>query len=277
MSIHTTRPGTDRGPSPVAGQDGQALIELMLIVVLCIIIGFGIYEGGILFHNISVMNRGISRAASYAAHGASMEHINRSVTHEAKNLMGSAWIAQRADTEGIKVQIVNTENDTLIGPTQYSDLFEPGKQLVTSYLFWAQGYEVRVSLGYRIAWNLPYIRTFYVPLRITGSQAILAPNDIDRDGLVDHREQAYVEYALAEDYPTGYSNGDTVWIHPVHRDGYDTLDTDPDADVDGDSLTTNDTFPYDFDNDAVEDKYDPGDNQMEYNPRLGPTGWKHMP
>lgn len=214
--------------SPAEG--GQALVELMGIVVICLMIGFGIYEAGVLFHNVSVINQSMETASLYAAQGARMDKIQDLIYDEAGNLMGGALLEQRIieadEGSNIIVEIWNPATDEPL-VTEYTpnqEEFGPRMKNVAPYMFWAQGYEIRVGVYYQIGIYVPFLKAFEISLPIVGSRTIDAPNDIDRDGMVDSREVEYIAYDI---YPD-------EWEHPKHRDNYDTMDTTSGAEIDGD-------------------------------------------
>lgn len=224
---------TDKMASFRDENDGQALIELMGIIVICTMIGFGIYEAGVLFHNVSVLNQAMETASLYAAQGAPVDEIRSVVYDEAENLMGGALLEQRVlradDASSIIVEIWNPRTDRSL-VTEYTpneQKFAPRKTHIAPYLFWAQGYEIRVGVYYQIGIYVPFVKTFALTTSIVGSRTIDAPNDTDRDGMVDSQEVEYLGWWLEQQ--------GKKWVHPVHRDGYDTMDTTDGADIDGDT------------------------------------------
>ncbi len=250
---------------------GQAIVELMLVVLLCLMIGIGIYETGAFLHNISVINQAVNNAAIYASWGAPISKIKATLVRETDNLLAGAFLAQKVSKQGVIVEVRNPKTDQMIAPLPgmafpFADHTElsPGKKNVAEYIFWAQRYEIRVGIVYRIGIYIPFLGPITATNPIVGSHTIQAPNDMDRDGLADSREAEYVLYYLDQ-------TSDTPWVHPMHRDGTGQLDTAGNADPDGDGTSLgNDNFPYDFDNDGVEDKFDHGDNRLNQNPVVGP-------
>ncbi|MFP4686476.1 MAG: TadE/TadG family type IV pilus assembly protein [bacterium] len=245
---------------------GQALVEMLLIVIVCLMIGIGIYEGGALMHNISVMNAAVDHAATYVAWGAPLHRVERALVDETVNLLASGFLYQEFGSEGLIIEIWEPRSRQKLASTQMTEDLSPGREKIAEYMFWAQGYEARVGIRYGVGIYIPFLGSFTIPLTtISSSRVIQAPNDIDRDGMVDHYEAEYVGWAMDE-------SGDGVWKHPVHRDGLGEFD-DSSVDIDGDGIAQADTDPYDFNNDGVEDKFDPDNNLMLYNPVVGPDGF----
>jgi len=249
------------------GEAGQALVEMLIIMLVCIMMGVGIYEAGAFFHNVSVINAAVETGATYASRGAPYGRIQRAVERETLNLLSGAFLSQFIPERGIIVEIWNPRTNEVLAPTTESDRFPPKREFVAEYLFWAQGYEARVGVNYRIGIYIPFLRAIVVEQTIASTRTIQVTNDLDRDGMVDSREASYLDWRRAVD-------GLSAWQHPMHRDHGDTLDTDADVDIDGDGfMTDSDTYPYDFDNDGMEDKFDAGNNDLSYNPVVGPGGW----
>lgn len=255
-------------------EDGQALVELMFVVIFCFILGVGIFETGALVNNLSIMNTAMETAANHAAAGAPYERIQEVAVRESVNLMSGPFLAQTVSEDGIIVEVWHPERNHKLGAddqngTGYrphcNDWLLPRRASVSPYIFWSQGYEIRVGINYKIGFYLPFLGTVDLDMLISESKTIDAENDLDRDGLNDHYEVEYVQWAMRQD---GAGN----WVHPVHRDGTGNFTTSA-ADFDGDGVS-NDDLPFDFDNDGTEDKLDKGDNQLQYNPLMGPTGWK---
>lgn len=259
-----------------SGDDGQALVELLAVIVICFILAIGIYEIGALFHNVSVVNKALSSAASYAAEGAPYPALQAVVVEEAENLLAGAFLMQRVSPRGLILEVWNPRTGTKLGAStsgsfdyrdQCETVFGPRRKTVTPYLFWARGYTLRVGVEYEVGVYIPLLGPMTIDTVLAQSKVIQSQNDTDRDGLNDEREVEYVHWALDQD-------GDTEWKHPRHRDDAGFFDTENNVDVDGDGADLEtDTEPYDFDNDGVEDKVDQLDNRMRYNPLLGPDGW----
>ncbi|MFB6354998.1 MAG: TadE/TadG family type IV pilus assembly protein [bacterium] len=230
-------------------ESGQAMIELLGIMFICIMIGVGIYEAGSFFHNVSVMNHAMENAATYAAQGAPMDEIKEMVEREGANLMAGALLQQTIlmeDTDSdtassIIVEIVNPRtNKTLThGYRDYEDIhgpfdgedYSPNRENIAPYVFWAQGYEVRVGVYYRIGIYVPFVKSFVVEQPIVGSRIIQASNDVDRDGLVDSQEIELFGEEMDQD--------GQAWDHPKHRNDdspseHDVLDSDSTARIDMD-------------------------------------------
>lgn len=248
-------------------QKGQAMIEMVLIVLICLMIGIGIYEGGVMLHNMSVMNAAVDHAATYVSWGAPLPRVKQALTDEAVNLLASPFFQQEFGEEGLIIEIWDPGSNRRLAPTQMVEDLSPGWQYIAEYMFWAQGYEARVGIRYSVGIYVPFLGPFTIPLTtVSSSRVIQAPTDIDRDGMVDHYEAEYVGWAMEVE-------SDTTWKHPAHRDGVGELDG-PLVDIDGDGgIAQNDTYPYDFNNDGTEDKYDPDNNRMRYNPVSGPRGF----
>lgn len=281
------RPTKQPPPSPT-DEEGQALVELMLIVLVTVMVGFGIYEAGALLHNISVMNKAMNSASNYAARGATYERIQEQVSEEAENLLSGAFLAQTVTSDpGLVLEVWNPETGTKLGThtgsghtyrSQCPESFAPGRQGVTPYIFWAQGYELRVGVRYEIGFYVPFLAPVTIDTVVSGSTRIAAQNDLDRDGLVDSREAEYVDWAMTKKANASGMISDTQWKHPVHRDEYDTLDSNhgPTLDIDDDGVPwPNDDQLYDRDNDGTEDKFDKAeasdrDNHLTMNPLVGP-------
>jgi hypothetical protein len=269
-----------------SNSDGQALVELMLVVVLSFILGIGFYEVGALVHNISVMNKGLSSAANYASRGAPYSKIKEVMLTESKNLLGGAFLEQEvSDDFGLILEVWNPETDSKLGtytegnytyrPT-CSKRLPPEKKYVTPYIFWANGYEIRVGVEYDIGIYIPFLGVMSISPTLTSAKRITAQNDIDRDGMVDSREATYVDWAL-DKKSSLLLISDTQWRHPVHRDETATLDSKSmNNDLDGDGFSVSgDTYPFDRNNDGVQDKFDKAeatnrDNMMTMNPLVGP-------
>lgn len=261
INIKTTSTGTH------VRDRGQALVEMLVIMLISIMIGVGIYEAGAFFHNISVMNAAVETGATYASRGAPFDAIQRGIEEETINLLSGAFLSQYIPEKGVVIEVWNPTTGNKIAPTAQSQELPPGRQHVAEYMFWAQGYEARVGVIYRIGIYLPFLREIVVEQTIVSTRTIQASNDVDRDGMVDSQEASYVGWRRSMD-------GLPVWKHPLHRDQSDTLDTEQDVDIDGDGLSgTSDTFPYDFNNNGTEDKFDEEQNDLQYNPVVGPGGW----
>lgn len=269
-----------------SGEDGQALVELMFVVILSFLIGIGIYEVGALVHNLSIMNKALSSASNYASRGAPYSKIKETVVVESNNLIGGAFLEQTLGQDfGVIVEVWNPETNTKLGAytegpytyrKQCSGSLPPNEEYVTPYLFWANGYEIRVGVEYKIGIYVPFIYSIVTSPTLSSSQRINAQNDLDRDGMVDYREAGYVDWAM--DQKSSYLLiSDTQWTHPVHRDETATLDSrGGNNDIDGDgNPVSGDTFPFDRDNDGVQDKFDKAEpsameNRMTMNPLIGP-------
>lgn len=254
----------------VRSDSGQALVELLFVILFCFILGVGIFEAGVLINNLSIMNTAMDTTAKYAAAGASYDKLQEIVLRESSNLLSGASLVQDISDEGLVVMVWHPEKDVLLGASgsgrsQCRTTFLPEHESSTPYLLWAEGYEIRVGAKYAVGFKLPFLGPITVDTVVWGSQLIDSENDLDRDGLRDQYEAEYVQWALAE-------KGAGAWTHPVHRDGTGEFTTNPSTDVDGDGVS-NDGQPYDFDNDGVEDKFDNGDNLLTYNPLVGPDGW----
>ncbi|MGM0380494.1 MAG: TadE/TadG family type IV pilus assembly protein [bacterium] len=250
-----------------AEENGQALVEMVVIVIISLMIGIGIYEAGVFLHNVSVLNAAVDHAATYASRGAPVEKIEAALIREGRNLLVGAFSQQEFDPEGIIIQVWNPATGEKLAPTQNSEYFLPRRKRVAEYMFWAEGYEIRVGLNYKAGIYIPFAGPVTIPFTtVTSARTIQAANDIDRDGMVDHYEAQYVAHVLKE-------VEDMKWKHPVHRDETGEIDS-RDVDIDGDgTVSSSDDYPYDFNNDGREDKYSPGDNRLNYNPVVGPSGW----
>lgn len=248
-------------------ESGQALVELLFVILFCFILGVGIFEAGVLINNLSIMNTAMDTTAKYAAAGAPYDKLQDVVLRESTNLLSGASLVQDISDEGLVVTIWHPEKGVLLGSgrSQCKTIFIPNHKSATPYLFWAEGYEIRVGAQYAVGFKLPFLGPITVDTVVWGSQLVDAENDLDRDGLRDQYETEYVQWAMAEENAG-------AWLHPVHRDGTGAFTTNPSTDVDGDGVS-NDDLPYDFDNDGVEDKLDNGDNLLSYNPLVGPDGW----
>lgn len=280
-------PTNSRFPVAEDDESGQALVELMLVVLVSMMIGFAIYEAGTLIHNVSVMNKAVNSASNFAARGASYERIQEQVSAEAENLLSGAFLAQTVSSEpGLVLEVWNPETEMKLGTStnsehsyrrQCAESLPPERRGVTPYLFWAQGYELHVGVRYEIGFYVPFLAPITVDIVIADSSRIATQNDLDRDGLVDSREVEYVQWALSEKADAAGMASDTQWTHPVHRDETAVLDSSgPDVDIDGDGDTMGvDPQPYDHDNDNLEDKFDKAeptdrDNRLTMNPLMGP-------
>lgn len=255
-------------------ESGQALIELIFVILFCFILGVGIFESGVLINNVSIMNTAMDITAKYAASGASYERLQDVINRESNNILTGATLIQEVSDQGLVVQVRNPKENVPLGSfqggglsvhSQCKNIFTPRENTITPYMFWAEGYEIRVGVEYGIGFEIPFLGPITVDTTVWGSQLIDAENDLDRDGMRDQFEPEYVQWAMAAD-------GAGSWRHPVHRDGTGELISDPGADMDGDGVA-DDKSPYDYDNDGTEDKFDKGDNLMEYNPLMGPNGW----
>lgn len=252
-------------------ESGQAIVEMVVIVIFTLMIGIGIYETGVFLHNVSVLNAAVDHAATYASRGAPVQKIEAALIREAENLLIGAFSAQKFDTGGIIIEVWNPRTGNKIAPTKHSEKFIPGRSRVAEYMFWAEGYEIRVGLNYRAGIYIPFAGPVTTPFTvITSARVIQAVNDIDRDGMADQYEPEYVAHALT-------LAGDTDWQNPVHRDGIGKLDGS-DVDIDGDgTIASTDGLPYNFTNGGFEDKFSPGNNKLNYNPVIGPSGWLFEP
>ena len=255
-------------------ESGQALVELLFVILFCFVLGIGIFESGVLINNISIMNTAMDTTAKYAAAGAPYEKLQDVVIRESNNLLAGASLVQEISEEGLVVQVWHPEYDVKLGSysgggtsarPQCNQTLTPENSSTTPYLFWTEGYEIRVGVRYGIGFKLPFMEPITVESLVWGSKLIDAENDLDRDGLRDQYEVEYVQWAMAAD-----SAGS--WRHPIHRDGTGEFTTNPSTDVDGDGVS-NDSLPFDYDNDEREDKLDKEDNLLEYNPLVGPDGW----
>lgn len=267
------------------GERGQALIELMLVILISLMIGIAIYETGALLHNLSVLDEAAHTAVVYASHGADYDTLRGAVSREAVNLMAGGFLEQTVPRGGLIVEVWNPHTNTVLGQgpnfdrSQCHGQFPPRRSNVAPYLFWARGYEVRVGLIYRIGFFVPFLQPITTETVVSESAIIQASNDLDRDGMNDHLEAAYVEWVMFDET----AGGDTQWIHPVHRDGLDTHDVDTGVDIDGDGTSIRfDPKPYDFDDNNVEDQYEQDDgnqtkNRMRFSPLMGPDGWIVVP
>jgi len=252
-------------------QGGQAMVEMILVVIISLMIGIGIYEAGAFLHNVSVLSAAVEHAATYASYGAPVEKVEEALIREGRNLLAGAFSHQKFDPQGIIIEVWNPVTREKIAPTEYSEEFRPYRSRIAEYMFWAAGYEIRVGLNYRAGVYIPFAGPLTIPFTtIVSARTIQAANDIDRDGMVDHYEVEYIAQALAIE-------GDTTWKHPVHRDKTGKIDG-PDVDIDGDGMiAAEDEYPYDFKNDGIEDKFAPGENRLDYNPVIGPRGWIFEP
>jgi len=283
MSSSRTPPGTSA--SPRREESGQALVELLLVILISLMIGIAIYETGALLHNLSVLDEAAHTAVVYASHGADYDTLRDAVNREAVNLMAGGFLEQTVPRGGLIVEVWNPHYDRVLGHggspsrSQCHEAFSPGRSNVAPYMFWARGYEIRVGLIYRIGFYIPFLKPITTQTVISESAIIQASNDLDRDGMNDHWEVAYVEGAMRAPVTS-----DTPWKHPQHRDGADTYyDVSRGVDIDGDGMPiADDDRPYDRDNNNVEDQFerDPGDgsvNKMEFSPLMGPAGWRVGP
>lgn len=282
MPLPSTRPVIKTGRD----ERGQALIELMLVILISLMIGIAIYETGALLHNLSVLDEAAHTAAVYASHGSDYNTLRDAVSKEAVNLMAGGFLEQTVPRGGLIVEVWNPHTNTVLGQGPHFDRsqchgqFPPRRSNVAPYLFWARGYEVRVGLIYRIGFFVPFLQPITTETVVSESAIIQASNDIDRDGMNDFWEAVYVEGAMFDENLTDAAPGaDTQWRHPVHRDGYDTYDVDTGVDIDGnDTPIRFDPKPYDFDKNNVEDQYEQDDgtqtkNRMRFSPLMGPDGW----
>lgn len=257
-------------------EDGQALVELLAVIVICFMLAVGIYEAGAVFHNVAVVNKALSSAAGYAAQGAPYPVIQNFVVEEAENLLSGAFLTQRVSPKGLILEVWNPRTNTKLGAHSTSGMtyrdqcelvFPPGRDTVTPYLFWTQGFTVRVGIEYQVGIYLPFLGPITLDTVLAQTKVIQTHNDSDRDGLADEREAEYVQWGLLQD-------GDTTWKHPRHRDQVEFYDSDNNVDVDGDGVDLEpDPEPYDFDNNGIEDRFDKSDNLLRYNPLIGPDGW----
>lgn len=254
-------------------EEGQALVELLVIMLICLMMGIGIYEAGAFFHNVAVLNRAVETGATMASHGAPFTEVENAIVQESKNLLAGAFLSQTIPENGVMIEVWNPISGNQIAPTQQATEFHPGKPNVAEAMFRAQGYEVRVGVMYRIGILIPFLPPIVVDQTIVGTRTIQSPNDTDRDGMVDSQEAGLLQWCT----------GDS-WSHPVHRDLQDTMDTDPGADIDGDGLSGGgDSMPYDFNNNATEDRFDednrqgPSENDLQLNPVVGPNDWASLP
>ncbi|MFB6346786.1 MAG: hypothetical protein ABEK50_13660 [bacterium] len=215
-------------------EGGQALVELMAVIIILTFMAVGIYETGALIHNISVMNTGMETAATLAAHGAPFEVVRNQIYDEADNLLAGAFLEQRIVEDeqkgsNIYVEIWNprTNEPLVTSYTPHQETFSPQINNVAPYMFWTEGYQVRIGVLYEIGIYVPFIRSFTLDFSIVGTRIIQVSNDVDRDGMVDSMEVEYLGWWL--------DNQGKTWSHPVHRDKSDTLDSNVDADIDGDN------------------------------------------
>lgn len=225
-----------------SSEEGQAFVELMAVIMICTIMGFGIYEAGVLFHNVNVMNNVMELGASHAARGAPWPEVQQVIYDEGTNLMDGAFLEYKlpdapGNTSNIIVEIWNPRTDEPL-VTEYTpnaSKFEPRRERIVPYMFWAQGYEIRVGTHLEIGIYVPFIRAFTLSTEIVGSRTIQASNDSDRDGMFDQYESEYGDWYAEEGFGL-HDDGDR-WKHPVHRDGYGVVDSDSTANVDGDTET----------------------------------------
>jgi len=254
---------------------GQALVELLLVVVVALMFAFGIFELGVYVHNLAVLSRTADNAAHYASYAAPLPRLEEVFSRERANLLPTAFSYQDYDPDEITVEIYNPHENRRLAPLETDEFpfdeprLAPGKENVAPYLFWTQGYRIVVSVDYAVGIKIPFLPPLTFNQRVRGSQIIQVSNDIDRDGLVDSWEAGYVLYYLNEIYEGG--GVDREWVHPSHRDYTGQLDTVGDPDIDGDGLAkSEDEYPYDYTNDGIEDKFDVGNNRLYQNPAVGP-------
>ncbi len=240
----------------LGGTSGQALVELVAIIIICLLMAFGIFELGAYLHNISVLHRSTDNASLYASYGAPIERIKEVFELESANLLSTPFLYQQLDLDQLFVEIWNPYSGEKIAPLDSTDFpfdkprLEPAIEGVASYLFWAQGYEIRVGLAYRVGIYIPFLGPLALSRPIGSTRVIQTSNDLDRDGLVDAWEPGYLLYYLDQ-------TGDTEWIHPSHLDYTGQFDADINVD-------------YDYNNSGIENKFDAGNNLLYQNPAVGP-------
>jgi len=141
---------------------GQALVELMVVILISLMVGIGIYEAGAFFHNVSVINRAVETGASYASYGADFETVRDVIHRETLNLISGAFLSQFIPEQGVIVEVWNPISGNKLAPSSHADEFPPNRRTVAEYMFRAQGYEIRVGVIYRIGITVPLVRNIVV-------------------------------------------------------------------------------------------------------------------
>lgn len=239
----------------------QALIELVGVILVMLMLGFGSMEGGIIYYNILTLNQAIENAAFIAAGGAEDNQIKELIYNESYNIITTPWIQHKLDNRGVIIEVWLDENTPIAPTASLWNQLQPKSKYRAEYLFRAYGYIIKVGVIYTIGIYIPFIDNVSVKVPIVGSYRIYAPNDLDRDGMSDIYEEEYFRGVL----------GSSNWAPFSHLNNNSMADKYND-DKDGDGILDSDgtdTLVYDFDNDGIDDKYDSGDNQMNH-PILSP-------
>lgn len=253
-----TVPPAIRPPRDAAG---QALIELAFMIVILITIVLAIFEITVIYYNNLVVTNAIHQATWAAANGAQDTEIKTTIYNKLKEMLVTGYMLH--DFSEPRIRVYNRENpdypDVAPGPDWTCDelVYSPQKAGSAAYAFRTEGYQIQVTMDYRIGVSLPFISySNVVEFPIIEEERIMAQNDLDRDGLVDAYEQEW--------YGAVYS---ATWIPLSHGDDGQSDITAGDSDADGDGIVDDQDSTktsgewwmyakYDRDNDGLEDKYD---------------------
>lgn len=273
-----------RSPHARRGREGgQALIELLAVVVIFSFLGIATLEAAVLYRNLNVVSNGLKEATWAAAYGAHDREINRILDDMALNLLGGAFLAYTAESFVIEVHqpagdTVRSEN--YIAPFDdltRDEVFSGGKRNQrAAYLYRAEGMSVRLGLLFEIGYFVPFFGTnqmISVRLPLAVAQPVAVRNDEDRDGLVDLYEPELFVAALGLPWsPLSHIDfNDSEAADPQDTAGENPVSDTPArvwSNIDGDTLyDINDppgaqgalvifAFNYDWNNDGIEDRYE---------------------
>jgi len=247
---------------------GQALIEIIFVVLLFMFIGMMVYETGILYYNVNMVSNSLKQAVWLASLGATDEEIINVITAVDEHLLKSVFMEHQVSDFALEVWAKTPGGEYDIAPLVSDDQFSPGTYNASTrrraaYIWRAQGLNVRLSLNYKIGYVSPYFGAtpvILVTMPLSASQAVMVRNDEDHDGLVDLYEPEL--FLPREGTYTALCHTDSGGVSD--KLAYD-IDNDavPDTDESGFSM-------YDYDNDYTLDIYDAGSGQnMIRHPNLG--------
>lgn len=295
-----------------SGEKGQAIVELLAVVVIFAFVGLAVLETGMLYHNMNVLSNGLKEATWAASYGAHNDKISMIMNDAAEDIVLGAFMMHRSDTFQVSVWQPGNDTGTVetaidpLSPTEpvkfTGHMLVNGRASRAANLYRAEGYSIRLGVTYTVSFFVPLFGSaplFSARIPLTVSEPIHATNDEDRDGLVDLYEPelllgaaGLLSYAPLSHLDNGAS--DTPLASDLDIDGDGRLDIDEDTPVaygqgiSGDRATIS-NWQYDFDNDnenstlvSREDKYEKASTSTDTQSRLrhpvigGPPGTRYV-
>ncbi|RMH58501.1 MAG: pilus assembly protein [Candidatus Hydrogenedentota bacterium] len=243
-------------------ESGQALIELYFAIILFFFVSIALFEIAVVYHNVNTVNNALKQGAWVASMGGTDEDIAAAISDADTQVIHSSFFDHYVTNFAITVWTMTPTGEVQIAPQAitHDGGLSPGRPDRAAYVYRAQGNNIRLGVDYTAGFVSPFFGAepvFKIDVPLVASQAIIAENDDDRDGLVDlYEPELFIGMA---DWP------DTQWMPIDHMDS--GVSDKASANIDGDTYAdaVEQGFAlYDYDNDGWIDRNDPNDNLLKH-------------